>query len=285
MLLKAKELKARRISQLAELFKTYPVVGVVDLFKSSADLIHVFRSKLRGQVIITAAKKTLIIRAAREANRDKISEFLEQHKRPVALIFTNMNPFLLKLELDKSRILTPPKPNETADIDVVVPPINTGLQPGPILSEFGKLKIATKIEGGTIWIARETTVAKKGDVIQPALASLLSKLEIGAVYRSINLLLAFDRDLMITSDLLKIDVEGTVKMLSEAHSTSLALATEIGYATRETIVPILVKAHLSAQALCLSTGYPTSETINQILARAESQAKALQRIIDSRAAS
>ncbi|MEM1972487.1 MAG: 50S ribosomal protein L10, partial [Nitrososphaerota archaeon] len=161
LILKAREIKAKRIAELVELFKGYRVVGVVDLFKSSADLIHLFRHKLRGQVIITVAKKTLIVKAARQAGREKIAEYLEGHRRPMALIFTNMNPFLLKLELDKSRVLAPPRPNEVAEIDVVIPPINTGLQPGPILSEFGKMKIPTRIEGGTIWIARETTVAKK----------------------------------------------------------------------------------------------------------------------------
>ncbi|MEM0445713.1 MAG: 50S ribosomal protein L10 [Nitrososphaerota archaeon] len=284
LILKAREIKAKRIAELVELFKGYRVVGVVDLFKSSADLIHLFRHKLRGQVIITVAKKTLIVKAARQAGREKIAEYLEGHRRPMALIFTNMNPFLLKLELDKSRVLAPPRPNEVAEIDVVIPPINTGLQPGPILSEFGKMKIPTRIEGGTIWIARETTVAKKGDTIQPPLASLLAKLEIGAVYRTVSLLLTFDRESVITADQLQIDLEGTRKMLSDAHSLSLALAAEIGYATPETIVPILVKAHFSARALSLAAGYPIPENVSELLARAASQAAALQKAIDSRAA-
>jgi large subunit ribosomal protein L10 len=285
LLLRPRELKAKRIEELKNLFQTYRVIGLIDLFRSSADLIHLFRSKFRGQAVIKVARKTLVIRAAREAGREKIAEYLEKEKRPIALIFTNINPFLLKLELDRGRVLTPPRPGETADIDVVVPPINTGLQPGPILSEFGKLKIPTRIEGGTIWIAKETTVAKKGDVIQPTLASLLTKLEIGAVYRSINLTVAFDGDLLIPSELLAIDVEGTRKMLSEAHSTSLALAIEIGYATPETIVPMLVKAHRAAVSVSLAAGYTTKETIGVLLAKAASEAATLQKIVDSRSAS
>ncbi|MCS7146322.1 MAG: 50S ribosomal protein L10 [Nitrososphaerota archaeon] len=285
LLLRPRELKARRVDELKELLKKFSVVAIVDLYRSSADLMHLFRHNFRGQTVIKAAKKTLIIKAAREVGRTGIADYLEKHKQPVALIFTNMNPFIIKLELDKARVLTPPKPNEHADIDVVVPPINTGLQPGPILSEFGKLKIPTRIEGGMIWIARETTVARKGETIQPALASLLSKLDIGAVYRSINILAAFDRDLLIPSDLLSIDIEETRNMLSQAHSTSIALATAVGYTTPETIIPILVKAHFSAVSLSTFTGYPEKDTISGILARAEAQATALSKLIETRSAS
>ncbi len=285
LLLRPREYKAKRVEELKNMFKTYRVIGFIDLFRSSADLIHLFRSKFRGQAVIKAARKTLVIRAAKEAGREKIAEYIEKEKRPFALIFTNINPFILKLELDKGKVLTPPRPGETADIDVVVPPINTGLQPGPILSEFGKLKIPTRIEGGTIWIARETTVARKGDVIQPTLASLLAKLEIGAVYRSINLLVAFDGDLIIPSELLTIDVEGTRRMLSEAHSTSLALAIEVGYAAPETIVPMIVRAYRSAISVSLAAGYTTKETIEILLAKAVSEAATLQRVVDSRSVS
>jgi len=285
LLLRPKELKAKRIEELSELFRSYRVVGLIDLYKSSSDLMHLFRSKCRGQAVIKAAKKTLAIKAARAAGRDKIAEYLEKEERPIAFIFTNINPFTLKLELDRGRILTPPRPNEPADIDVVVPPINTGLQPGPILSEFGKLKIPTRIEGGTIWIARETTVAKKGEIVQPALASLLAKLDIGAVYRSINIVASFDEELLITSDLLTIDLDGTRRMLSDAQSASLALATAIGYATPETILPIILKAHQSALSLSLAVEYPIRETIGNLLAKAASQAATLHGIIESRQAS
>lgn len=283
--MRPKVLKARRVEELKELFKKYRVVALVDLHKSSADLIHLFRNKFRGKAVIKAAKKTLVIRASREAGRPAIAEFLEGHKSPVAAIFTDINPFTLKMELDKGKILTPPKPNERADIDVVIPPVNTGLQPGPILSEFGKMRIPTRIDGGTIWIARETAVAKKGDVIQPALASLLAKLEIGAVYRSINVLVMFDGDLMIPSELLSVDLEGTFKMISEAHSASVALATQIGYVTPETIVPLIVKAHLSAVGLSVATGYPVREIVGIILARAEAQAATLAKLVGTQSAS
>ncbi|MEM0482645.1 MAG: 50S ribosomal protein L10 [Nitrososphaerota archaeon] len=285
LLMRPKELKAKRVEELKNLFQAYRVIGLIDLFKSSADLIHTFRSKFRGRAVVKVAKKTLAMKAAREAGRDRIAEYLEREKKPIALIFTNINPFVLKLELDKGRILTPPRPGDVADMDVVVPPINTGLQPGPILSEFGKLKIPTRIEGGTIWIAKETTVARKGDVIQPALASLLAKLEIGAVYRSINLSVAFDGDMMIPAELLTIDVEGARKMLSEAHSLSLVFAIELGYATPETIVPMLVRAYLAAISLSIATSYPTKDNIGHLLAKAASEAATLQKVVDSRSAS
>jgi large subunit ribosomal protein L10 len=282
LMLRPKEIKAAKIRELEQLFREYSVVGVVGLTRTSAELLHRLRAKMRDVAVFRSVKKTLAIKGALGAGRDYFAEELARIKSPVMLIFTNMNPFLLKLELDGARVLTPPKPNEKADIDVVIPPINTGLQPGPILSEFGKMKIPTRIEGGTIWIARETTVAKAGDAIQPALASLLAKLEIGAVYRSVNLEVAFDGPVRIPKDLLTLNRDEYIKPLTEAHVLVVTLAVRIGYPTPETIGPIIQDAHLRALALSAEAGYVTGENIVHVLTRAARHAEALRGFINSR---
>jgi len=282
---KSRDLKTRRVEELKRLFQDYRVVGVVDLYKSSADLIHVFRSKYRNVAVFKVSKKKFISRAAFEAGRGEIAEYVEGVKRPIGLVFTNLNPFSLMIEFDRGKVLVPPRPNETADIDIVVPPINTGLQPGPILSEFGRLRIPTRIEGGTIWIARETVVARKGEVVGAGLASLLSKLEIGAVYKSVKLHAVFDGHLLIPSHMLHVDIDGARSMVEEALSLAYALAAQVGYTTPETIRPILAKAQRVAAFLSTVSGYPTRETVSDILALAESQAVALMRAVESRTTS
>ncbi len=282
LMLRPREIKGAKIRELERLFREYRVVVVVGLTRTSAELLHRLRAKMRDVAVFRSVKKTLAIKGALGASRDYLAEELARIKSPVMLIFTNMNPFLLKLELDRARFLTPPKPNEKADIDVVIPPINTGLQPGPILSEFGKMKIPTRIEGGTIWIARETTVAKAGDTIQPALASLLAKLEIGAVYRSVNLEVAFDGPVRIPKDLLTLNRDEYIKPLTEAHVLSVTLAIRIGYPTPETIAAIIQDAHRRALALSTEAGYVTRENVGEVLARAARHAEALKGLINSR---
>jgi large subunit ribosomal protein L10 len=261
------------------MFRENAVVMVLDLTRTSTDVLQRFRSSFRGRATIRVAKKTLAAIAAERAGRKALAELLKGLKVPVGFIATDVNPFRLKLEIDKGRILTPPKAGEKADIDVVVPPMNTGIPPGPILSEFGKMKIPTRIEGGTIWIAKETVVAKKGDELSPALASLLSKLDIPAVYRGLSVIVAVDGEVVIRPEDLVLDLEAFKKDLASGYATARALLIELGIPEPEVIGDILALAHRRAIALATETGYVTPETVEHVLRVAEARAQALARIV------
>ncbi len=278
-LLRPRERKAKEIELLERLFRENPVVMVLDLTRSSTDVLQRFRTSLRGRVTIRVAKKTLATIAAERAGRRALVELLKGLKTPVGFIVTDINPFRLKLEIDRGRILTPPKAGEKADIDVVIPPMNTGIPPGPILSEFGKMRIPTRIEGGTIWIARETVVAKKGDEISPALASLLAKLDIPAVLRGLNVIAAVDGEVVIRSEDLMLDLEAFKRDLASGYATARTLAIELGIPEPEVMADILVLAHRRAIALAAESGYVTPETVEHVLRVAEARAQALARII------
>ncbi|MCS7117727.1 MAG: 50S ribosomal protein L10 [Thaumarchaeota archaeon] len=274
-LLRPRERKAKEIEHLEELMRSNPVVMVLNLTKTSTNVLQSFRVKIRTKATIRVTKKNLAVKAAERSGRKAIAEFLAGLSHPVALVFSQTNPFMLKLEIDASRILTPPKAGEVADIDVSVPEMNTGIPPGPILSEFGKLRIPTKIEGGTIWIARESVVAKRGDVISPPLASLLSKLDIPAVYRGLNLVAAVDGELIIPGERLSLDLESVRRDLGSCHSTARALLIELGIPEPEVVPDLLAVAHLRAIKLAYESGYVTPDTVAGILQKAEAQARAL----------
>jgi large subunit ribosomal protein L10 len=261
------------------MFRENAVVMVLDLTRTSTDVLQRFRSSFRGRATIRVAKKTLAAIAAERAGRKALAELLKGLKVPVGFIATDVNPFRLKLEIDRGRILTPPKAGEKADIDVVVPPMNTGIPPGPILSEFGKMRIPTRIEGGTIWIAKETVVAKKGDEISPALASLLSKLDIPAVYRGLNVIAAVDGEVVIRPEDLMLDLEAFKKDLASGYATARTLLIELGIPEPEVIGDILALAHRRAIALATEAGYVTPETVEHVLRVAEARARALARLI------
>src|SRR5207249_7399310 len=38
----------------------------------------------------------------------------------------------------------------------------SGLPPGPVISEFGEIKVQTRIEGGSIWVARRSEERRVG---------------------------------------------------------------------------------------------------------------------------
>ncbi|MEM3561001.1 MAG: 50S ribosomal protein L10, partial [Nitrososphaerota archaeon] len=194
------------------------------------------------------------------------------------VIFTNMSAFKLSLILEKSRVLMHAKGGEKADIDVIVPECNTGLQPGPVLSDFGKMKIPTRIEGGNIWIAKDTLVARKGEEISQMLASLLVKLDIKSVLRGIDLILAYEDGLIIEGEKLKINLEDYKINISKAFENALKLSIEAQYITKENIPYLINKAILQAKNLGIHIGYPSKDLIKEIIIKAYMNAEKIKEI-------
>lgn len=269
------ERKVRIVEELAQLLASNRIVAVFRLVGLRANLLHEMRRKLRGIAVIKIAKKNLFIKAAEKAGRPELKALVEDIKEPAGFIFSNTSAFKLKIILDKNRIPMHARAGEKADFDVVVPEMNTGLPPGPILSEFGKLKIPTRIDGGQIWIARDTVVARKGDVISPELASLLAKLDIKAVLKGISIEKAFEDGVLLTGEQLELDLEKIAEEVKSAHLRALGLAMEISYVTRETVIPLLARGVLEARALAIEAEIPSKEIIRDIIMLAERRAQAL----------
>jgi len=279
---KIQKWKIDEVNELADLIEKNKVLAVFKLTGLRANLIHEIRKKLRDIAVIRVAKKTLFIKAVEKMGKKELVKLVEDLHTPVGFIFSNMSAFKLKILLDKNKILMHAKAGEKADIDVVVPEMNTGLPPGPILSDFGKLKIPTKIEGGHIWIAKDTLVAKKGEEISPQLASLLARLDIKTVMKGVTVDKAFEDGVLISGEDLSIDLEKVKSEIIEAGSSAIKLAVELGYVTRETIQVILLKAAREARMLAVELALPSKEVISEVIMKAEMMAKKLKEVIESK---
>ncbi|MFB0568252.1 MAG: 50S ribosomal protein L10 [Nitrososphaeria archaeon] len=273
--------KTRGVDRLTGVISSHHTILSFRLRKVRSSVLHQVRRILRGQAEITVCKKTLFSRAAEKANKLHLKRLVEDEKEPLGFIFTDQNPFKVNIMLEKSKILMHAKAGDKADIEVVIPESNTGLTPGPVLSDFGKLKIPTKIEGGNIWIARDTLVAEKGETISPALASLLAKMDIGTVRRGLETLAAFDGDTFIPGSDLRIDIEAYRRDLVQAVSEALNLSLNSAYPTRENMAVLISTAERQALTLGVTASYPSPETVLEILRRAHIGAQALSRAVRS----
>lgn len=274
--------KVEDVEELSNLIQKHRVVAVFDLTGLRANLIHEIRKKLRDVAVIRVAKKTLFIKAVEKTGKTDLTKLIEDSRTPVGFIFSNLSAFKLKILLDKNKVLMHAKAGEKADVDVVIPEMNTGLPPGPILSDFGKLKIPTRIEGGQIWIAKDTLVAKKGEEISPQLAALLARLDIKAVMKGITIDKAYEDGVILGKEDLTIDIEKVKNELIEASSSAVKLAVEIGYITRETIQLVLMKAAREAKILAVELALPFKEVINEVIMKAEIMARKLKEVIESK---
>ncbi len=190
-------------------------------------------------------------------------------------MFTNMSPFKLNVLLAKNKVMLAARGGDIASVDVVVPAKNTGIAPGPMLTEFKEAGVPTKIDQGTIWIARETIPVKKGEVVSEKLAALLGKLDIKPVEAKISLTAALEGGIQYSEEELVIDVDKVRDEIAAAHQEAISLSIEAAYVTAENIEQILSKAAQSARSVSVESGYMTDETKDQILQKAHAHAQSV----------
>ena len=170
--------KTQMYQLLQDLPKKYNVTALVRMEKVRASQLLPLRKKLQGEVEIVSIKDKIAQKAFEKLDIPGIKKLKEKLTGQCLFMFTNMSPFKLNVLLGKNKIMLAARGGDIAGMDVVVPPKNTGIAPGPMLTEFKENKIPTKIDQGTIWILKETTPVKKGEVVSTRLAALLGKLDI-----------------------------------------------------------------------------------------------------------
>jgi len=265
--------KAQMYQQMQELPKKYSVMALVRMEKVRASQLLPLRKKLLGEVEIVSIKDKIAKKAFEKLDVPGAEKMKEMLTGQCVFMFTNMSPFKLNVLLGKNKVLLAARGGNIASIDVVVPPKNTGIAPGPMLTEFKDNKIPTKIDQGTIWILKETTPVKKGEVISTKLAALLGKLDIKPIEARIVLNSALSESILFSEEDLVVDVDAFRDKIAQANQNPLALSTEIAYVTEDNIAQILAKASQAGISLSVEAAYVTDETKEQILQKAHSQAK------------
>jgi len=261
--------KTKEVDEIRDLIKRYKSVGVASLQKVRAAQLQELKKKLENNAYLRVTKNTLVRRAIDEC-KDKhgIEKLKELLSGSNIFLFTNLNPFKLSLLLEKSRVKTTAKAGDTAAEDIIVPAGNTGLPPGPIISQLGSVGLPTRIEAGSVWISRDTFLAKKGDVIDARLASVLSKLGLKPVEAGLSLRVMYDEGLIMTSEQLRLDLEAIKHDVEEAHASAFNLSLNAAYPVAENATFLVQFAHQSAYNLAINAGIPNRETTADLIRKA-----------------
>jgi large subunit ribosomal protein L10 len=267
--------KTQMYQQLLEIPKKYKVIALVKINKVRASQILPLRKALKGEVEFVCVKDRIAQKALEKLNIPGIKGISEELTGQCLFIFTNMSPFKLNVLLAKNKIMMAARGGDIASVDIVVPAKNTGIAPGPMLTEFKEAGIPTKIDQGTIWIQKDTTPVKKGEAINEKLAALLGKLDIKPVEAGISLYTALEEGLKYTAEEMIVDVAKIRNAFTQFHQEAISLSIEAAYVTAENINQILSKAAQSARSVSVESGFMTDETKEQILQKAHGQAKAL----------
>ncbi len=277
------EEKISEVEETKELLKGYKSIGLASLQKVRAAQLQALKKNLAGTVYMKVLKNTLTRLALEGMDNDDLKK-LEEHLEGANLfLFTDLNPFKLALLLERGKVKTTAKSGDISAMDVVIPEGSTGQPPGPIISQLNAVGLPTRIESGSVWVSKDTLVVRKGEVISERLAAVLSKLGIKAVEAGLSMKVVLDEGLIITGDLLKIDVEETRRSVEENNREAFALSLSIAYPTPENMTLLLQTAHQKAFALSLNAAVPTKETISDLIRKAHMEMQALNSAVEKTA--
>jgi large subunit ribosomal protein L10 len=263
--------KISEVEEIKELLTGYKYIGIASLHKVRAAQLQALKKNLTGKVYMRVLKNSLIKFAIEDLEKDdlkKIEDYLEGSN---LFLFTDLNPFKLSLLLERGKVKTTAKSGDIAAMDVTIPAGSTGQPPGPIISQLNAVGLPTRIESGSVWVSKDTLVVRKGEVISERLAAVLSKLGVKAVEAGLSMNAVLDEGLIISGDLLKVDVEATRKSIEQSANEAYSLSLTIAYPTTENINTLLQTAHQNAFILALNAAVPAKETIADLLRKAHTE--------------
>ncbi|MBI2185109.1 MAG: 50S ribosomal protein L10 [Thaumarchaeota archaeon] len=267
--------KVQQVDRTEELSKKYGLVAASRLNKVRAAQLMSLKRDFRGSLEIAIAKNTLAAIGLKKTGRAGIEQFVDELKGQNALIFTDFNPFKLYLIFEKNKVNLPARAGDVATEDVVITAGNTGLAPGPVLSEFKEAGVPTKIDAGSIWITKDTVVARPGDVINPKMAGFLARMGLKPIRAGVSIYLANFEGKNLREQDVRIDLEEYRGWLATARNEALSLALGAAYPSKEVLPMLLAKGFAHAKGLAASAGYVSKDTVGDVLGRGHVQASAL----------
>jgi large subunit ribosomal protein L10 len=238
--------KIKLVEELASMFNKYPVVGILDMYKTPASALQKIKISLKGKAVIKVTKKSSIIFALEKVNKQNLKDYIKDYP---GLIFSNEDPFKLYSLIIKENVPVPAKPGDIPKEDIKVKAGPTDLPPGPAISTLSKVKIPAKVEGGKIAVIKDKVVCKAGEPVSIDLASVLQMLKMEPMEAGLNVVVLQEKDAVYTSEQLFVD---EVKLLSDIQTAvqnafNLSMNAEIP--TKQTIGFMLAKAQMEAKAL------------------------------------
>ncbi len=263
------------VAELKTLINQYPIVGAVNMDGLPARQLQIMREQLRDTCVILMTKRRLIKVALEESGQEGIVELGPHLKGMPALLFTKENPFTLFKTLKKNKSPAPAKGGQIAPSDIKVPAGKTPFAPGPIIGELGKFGLKTGVDGGKVAVKEEKIVCKEGEVISPALAGLLTRLQIYPMEVGLSLTAVYEDGEIIGKSVLDIDEEQYLADIMSAAAGAFNLGVNAGVYNETTTPVILTNAITQARNLSVESVWITDDNAAIILGRAQAHLAAV----------
>ncbi len=273
------ERKIKAVEELKKYIQSHKYFLIASIYGITAPVLHETRALLKERgTVLKVIKNRLFHMAIKELGKD-VPELEEILTGQNAAIFTDENPFEVVIYLDKQKIYREAKAGDIATSEIVIPSGNTGIPPGPTISLFNKLKIPMRIQEGSIWVTKDTVVAKPGDTVSPELAELLAKLGIKPIESKLSIKAIYLDGRVVKPEEVEFGHDLFFERVAQAHREAFNLAVNAALPVPEAMEAAVKKAHMDALSLAVNAGIITDETLGMVLAKAEAEAQALYNII------
>ena len=238
--------KIKLVEELAGMFDKYPVIGILDLYKTPASALQKIKMNLKGRIVIRVAKKSSILFALEKAGKQNLKDYIKDYP---ALIFSNEDPFKLYSSIIKENVSVPAKPGDVPNEDIEVKAGPTDLPPGPAISTLSKVKIPAKVEGGKIAVIKDIVVCKAGTPVSVDLSSVLQMLKMEPMEVGLNVMALEEKNTVYTKEQLYVDEVKLLSDIQQALRNAFNLSINAEILTKLTIGFMLTKAQMEAKSL------------------------------------
>jgi large subunit ribosomal protein L10 len=275
VLSKGKMEKRKIVDEAKKYLSSYRTLVLLDMSRVPAKFEVYIRRRLEGIGVVKMIKGNLLHLAMKEMNMENLEEFSKYLTGQNLAIFTNLNSFEIAFVLNKISMPIKARVGEKVDSEIRVPSMKTDLKPGPIMSLFGKLKIPIQVRDGVIWIAKESVIAKPGDVITSELASLFDRLGIEPRFIKPMVKAVYEEGLVLTSDKLVVDLDAVKQDIGRGVLDAFNLASEVVLPYPDVVKLSVSKAYSRAIKIAAEACLVTRETAQYIFTLALSRAFAV----------
>jgi len=252
-----KQRKQAYFARLIKLLDEYPCILVVGADNVGSNHMQNIRRELRlkgGHLLM--GKNTMIRKAVRGhvANNPALEALLPLIKGNIGFVFCKTDLSEIKKILQTNRVEAPAKQGAIAPNKVVVPAMNTGLEPTQT-SFFQALNVPTKIARGQIEIIQDIHLIEEGQKIGASEANLLAKLGIKPFSYGLTVGSVYDHGSIYSHKVLDLTDDDLLLKFQRGVRNIASLSLAIGIPTVASLPHSITRGYKNILSISLATEY------------------------------
>jgi len=253
----SKQRKQQYFTRLIKLLDEYPCILVVGADNVGSNHMQQIRKALRAKgSVLLMGKNTMIRKAIRghTTNNPALEGLLPLVRGNIGFVFTKGDLGEIRKIIQSNRVEAPAKQGAIAPIKVVVPAMNTGLEPTQT-SFFQALNIQTKIARGQIEIVQDVNLIEEGQKVGASEANLLAKLNIKPFSYGLTLTMVYDHGSIYSAKILELNEDDLLKKFSNGVRNIASISLQIGLPTVASLPHSIARAYKNVLSVSLSSDY------------------------------